>query len=262
MTGPQTPPPGSRPPYGPPGQGGYGAPGYGSAPGYGAPGQYGQYGQYGPPTYGAPGYGRPKPTSTTGPKITLGLGVVAFVAAIVIGVLGARSFLEVIPTDVLRLDGSPGDGVLGVVAAPGAGEVALPGDATYTLFLVTERRREAELLADPVVTGSDGTQVPVRFEGFSTYVEMGTTRADLVGTVTVETSDMYTIEAPGTVDGQGGRIYVTEGEPMSGMLGGVFGGVVGVLAAVGVGVVALVLILVGAIMWGVRRGNARQAGLL
>lgn len=224
----------------------------------------GQPPPYSPQPYGQPGYGygrppAPKPTSTKGPKITLAIGVVVLVAAVVVGVLAGRAIVGLIPTDVLRMDGSPGDGVLAVVDAPGSGEVSLEGGSTYSVYLVTAGRDTA-LDGAPVITDPDGDRTQPGTGSMSSDVEMNGTRAELVAVVEPDRSGTYTVEAPTTLDGYGGQLYVTEGSAMGDVLGGVFGGVFGIIAAVGLGCIALVLMLVGGIMWGVRRGNARQVG--
>lgn len=266
-TGPQGPTPaspyGSSPPYGSPPYGGapYGGAPYGGAP-QGGPG-YGS-GPYAGPGYGAPGFGPPGPpkaTSTTGPKITLTVGIVLFVAAVVAAVMAGRAILDVLPTDVLRLDGSQGPGVVGAVDAPGAGEVALLGDRTYSLYLVTDQYRDTDLAGSLTVASLDGAALPVGTHGMNSYLQLGSARAELVGSVEVDVADVYAIEAPDTADGLGGQIYVAEGDAVGGMVGGMLGGVFGTLAAVALGVIGFALILTGGIMWGVRRGNARRAGL-
>lgn len=239
VTGPQQ--PDGQPPYG--------------QPPYGQP-------AYGQPAYGQPAYGRPpapKATSTAGPRLTLTLGVLLVAVAVVVGVLAGRAIVGLIPSDVLRADGSPGDGVLAVLDAPGAGDVALVGGRTYSVYLVTQGRDTA-LDGSPVVTTGDGARVSVGTRGMSSHVQMGSTRAELVAVVDAVTSGTYAIEVPGTVDGFGGQLYVAEGDAMGDVLGGVFGGVFGILAAVGLGVIGLVLSVVGAVMWAVRRGNAKDTG--
>ncbi len=216
-------------------------------------------GQYHPPLYGpgtGPGGFAQKPTSTTGPKITLAVGALVFLAALALGVVAGRTILETIPLDVLRTDGSAGSGVVGTVDAPGSGEVALLGERTYALYLVTDSDRDTALAGTPRVTTLSGATLPTDTSSMSSYVSMGSTRAELVATVDVDAADVYAFEVPDTLDGRGGEIYVTEGDPLSGMLGGIFGGVFGTIAAVALGFVGFVLALVGGIMWGVRRSNA------
>lgn len=233
----------SQPPYGPP-QPPYGQPG----PAYGQP-------AYGPP---APGYApAPRSTSTRGPKITFWIGVATLVAAALVGVFAVRAIADIVPTDVIRSDGSPGAAVIAEVDVPGSGEVDLaPG--TYSFYLITQDR-DTDLSQRPVVTTPGGDVRQPGASGQSSTQQLFSYRAELVSVFEAEESGVHLIEVPDTLDGQGGLLYVTEGSSMGEVMGGIFGGVFGIIGAVFLGIAAIVLLLVGGIMWGVRRGNARRA---
>lgn len=241
---PQNQPP--QPPYGPPAQPDYGPPGY-AAPAYGAP-------AYGPPGYRPPA---PKPTSTKGPKITFWIGVAVLAVATVVGVLAVRAIAGVIPTDVISSDGSPGGAVLGVVDVPGSGEVTLE-QGTYSFYLITQDR-DTTLSGSPTVTTPSGAVERPGTGGSSSYQNFNSHRAELVAVFEADRSGVHTIEVPDTLDGGGGRLYITQGASMGEFLGDVFSGVFGIIACAGLGLTGFVLVVVGAIMWGVRRGNARRA---
>ncbi len=240
----------TQPPYGPPP---YGQRPYGQPP-YGQP-AYGPYGYTQP--YGAPQ--RPQKTSTTGPKITVVLGVVALLAAIALLVVGGLAVARTLPTDVLELDGSPGDAVVGVVDVPGAGEVDLAADTSYAIYLVQDSGWSLRV-ADPSVTSPDGRRVDVRGPSYSSTVTMGGTHAEAIASFTSARAGTYVVDSDAVGDADT-RLFVVEDEGLGGFLGGLFGGVAGILGGVFGGVVALVLLVVGGIMWGVRRGNARSLGL-
>ncbi len=226
---------------------------------------------YGQPPYGQPGYGQPYPaasyagaqpprkTSTTGPKVTVALGVVALLAAIALLVVGGLAVARTLPTDVLELDGSPGDAVVGVVDVPGAAEVELAADTSYAIYLVQDTGW-ALRVAEPSVTSPDGHRVDVRGPSYSSTVTMGGTHAEAIASFRSTRAGTYVIDS-GTVGDADTRLFVVEDEGLGGFLGGLFGGVAGVLGGVFLGVVALVLLVVGGIMWGVRRGNAQRQGL-
>lgn len=238
-------------------------PSYGGAP-YGQP-------PYGQPPYGQPAYGRPayppaRPpgrTSTTGPKITVGLGVVALLGAVALLAIGGLAVARTLPTDVLELDGSPGDGVVGVVDVAGAAEIDLAADTGYAVYLVRDGGWPQERI-DPAVTAPDGRPVDVAGPTYSSTVTMGGTHAEAIASFTSAQAGTYLVEG-GADRPLGGtddvHLYVVEDAGLGGFLGGLFGGIAGILGGVFLGVVALVLLVVGGVMWGVRRGNARRVGL-
>lgn len=252
-----TQPPYEGAPYGQP-QPPYGQPPYGQ-PAYGQP-------PYGQPAYGQSPYPPTRPpgrTSTTGPKITVGLGVVALLGAIALLAVGGLAVARTLPTDVLELDGSPGEGVVGVVDVAGVAEVDLAAETGYAIYLVREGGWPQERI-EPAVTAPDGRPVDVQGPSYSSTVTMGGTHAEAIGAFTSGRAGTYVVEggADGPLaDADDVRLYVVEDEGLGGFLGGLFGGVAGILGGVFLGVVALALLVVGGVVWGVRRGNARRLGL-
>ncbi len=211
--------------------------------------------------YGPPAPARPRSTSTTGPKVTVAVGVVVLLAAVAAFVLGIVAVVRLAPTDVLRLDGSTGEGVLASVSAPGTGTVDLAADTDYALFLVRTGSASGRLSAPPAVTGPGGSQVSVGPATVSMNVDMSGTHAEAIASFRAVAAGPYVIEAPAPADGGEAQLYVVRDAGMSSFLGGLFGGVAGILGGVFLGLVALVLLVVGGILWGVRRGNARAQGL-
>ena len=206
---------------------------------------------------------RPPATSTTGPKITVAFGVVALLGAIALMVVGGLAVARILPTDVLRMDGSPGDAVVGVVDAPGTREVDLEADTAYAVYLV-EQGTVSGRAVEPVVTGPDGEAVDVGTPSYSSQVTMGSTHARATASFTTGAAGTYTIEATTVeategVDRDGVRVFIVEDGGLGGFLGGLFGGVAGLLGGVFLGLVAVALLVTGGVMWGVRRGNARRA---
>ena len=249
MTGPQPsfgpPPPGPQPVYGQPP---YGQPPYGQPP-------------YGQPPYGQPGMARPRPTSTRGPKITFFFGVGALLLTIALAVVAATTFWNTLPTDVLRLDGSPGSAVIDTVPAPGSSQIGLPESREYAIYLVTRANTTTALDGPILVIGPDGSDVRVGPSSVSSTVTMGSTRAVAIGTLDADAPGQYVIEVPATTDGVDAALYVVESADLGSFMGGVFGSVAAALAAGFLGIAALALLVTGGIMWGIRRGNARSAGL-
>ncbi len=256
-----TPPPTGQPPYGQPP---YGQQPYAQQPYAQQPYPQPAYGQpaYGGVPYGAAPYPPPQPpgrTSTTGPKITVALGVVALLAAIALFAIGGVAIARTLPTDVLELDGSPGDAVVGVVDLGGVGEVELVADTGYAIYLVREGGWP-EGRVDPAVTSPDGRRIDVGGPAYSSTLTMGGTHAEAIGSFTSARAGSYVVDS-GAAETDGVRLFVVEDDGPSGFLGGMFGGVAGVLGGVFVGLLALVLLVVGGILWGVRRGNARRLGV-
>lgn len=262
----------SQPPDGPSPQG---QPGYGQPP-YGQP-PYGQapYGQpaYGQPAYGQAAYGQapygqqpypparpPGRTSTTGPKITVALGVVALIGAIALLAIGGLAVARILPTDVLEMDGSPGSAVVGVVPVPGSGEIELDQETSYALYLVRETGWSVAQV-DPSVTSPDGRRIDVGGPSYSSTVTMGGTHAEAIGSFSSARAGTYLVDAGAPSDTDGVRLFVVEDDGLGTFLGGLFGGVAGILGGVFLGIVAIALLVVGGILWGVRRGNARRVAL-
>lgn len=219
-----------------------------------------------PPPYAyGQGYGYPavppKPTSTTGPKVTVGIGVVLLLGAVALFVVGILAVVRIAPTDVLRMDGSPGSGVLATVDAPGTATVDLAADTDYALFLVQTGSSAASLSGTPTVTGPDAGAVAVGTNSVSMNVTMGNTHAEAIASFRTSTAGTYQIEAPTTGNGAAARLFVVRDTGMGSFLGGLFGGVAGILGGVFLGLAAVTLLIVGGILWGVRRGNARRQGM-
>lgn len=198
-------------------------------------------------------------TSTTGPKVSVAVGAVLLVGAILAGVLGARAFLGIMPTDVMRMDGSPGPGVLAEIATPGSAEVMLPADSRFTLLLVRHGQNTGmATTTEPRVTSPREASVDVGGPDVSLTVTMGDSHAEAIASFRTGVGGVHRIDAPSTVDGEPASLHLVESDGVGGFVGGLFGGIAGVLAAVFLGIVAVALLIAGGIMWSVRRGNARQ----
>jgi hypothetical protein len=201
-------------------------------------------------------------TSTTGPKVTVLIGSLLVIGAIVLAVFAVLAVVRVVPTDMMRFDGSPGEAVLGVVEAPGHDEVTLDGDTSYALYLVrTDDYRTMALSGSIEVTGPDGEPVDVRGPGTNLYVHMGSVRAQAVAAFDADRPGTYRIACPPAADGSPAQIWVADYQGAEGLVAGIFSGVAGIFGAVFLGIAGLTMVATGAILWGVRRGNARKLGL-
>lgn len=174
--------------------------------------------------------------------------------------IGGLAVARTLPTDVLELDGSPGEAVVGVVPVPGSGEIELDQDTSYALYLVRETGWSVARF-DPSVTSPDGRRIDVDGPSYSSTVTMGGTHAEAIGSFSSARAGTYVVDAGAPSGTEGVRLFVVEDDGLGSFLGGVFGGVAGILGGVFLGVVALVLLVVGGVVWGVRRGNARRPGL-
>ncbi len=206
----------------------------------------------------APG-GRPPATSTKGPKITFWIGVATLVVSIALVVLGSLSLWRSIPTDVLTMDGSPGDAVVGVVDGSTTAEVDLDGDTEYAVYFVRTSGLGGTG-ARPVVTAPDEDPVPVGSASYSSSVTMGSTRAEAIASFTTGQAGAYTIDATATT-GDDARLFIIEDNGIGGFLGGLFSGIAALLGGAFFGIAALTLLITGGVMWGMRRSNARRLGL-
>src|SRR5690625_2734790 len=104
---------------------------------------------------------RPLPvkTSTTGPKILTGVGVLMLLAAIAVAVGVVRLFLSVLPTGLVAADGAPGADAAGGTEVPGSVTLDLTGDSTYVVYLARPSGSTGVQLSDMVsVTGPDGQE--------------------------------------------------------------------------------------------------------
>lgn len=274
-----TPPPpsghGAQPPYGtqgtPYGQpqpsAPYGAPAYGapSAPGaqpYGAPGgqgqpfgapgsQHGASGQpYAAPTqpYGAPGWQQPAPRmrKTLAAKIFTFLGIALGIGSIAMGVSGVASIQGALPADPAEWSES-----LTSIESPGTGTLAATAGTTYE-FLTSGTASSSDY-EYVYVAGPSGAEVEIRAVSASSLSSNGIDVSRFAQFTATETGT-HTIEVGEGFDG----VVIMKGGTFDNLFGDFATGAGLILGAVVVGGLGFVLLLIGAIWWGVAAANNRK----
>jgi len=231
-------------------------PPYGTPPG--SPGPY-------PGPGGHPGaYAGPRPpaapprTSLTGPVTLTVVGVLLLVAAAVAGVLVARTFVGLLPTDVLHADGSPGPAAVASGTAPGTATATLDAGARYVVVLAVDDDVDVALQGQVQVTAPDGTTFAADdAPAVSLSTTMGGVHARSAVAFQAAGAGSYTIAVPAT-DVEGATFLVVPDEDFGPFMTGVFTTVGGTFAAVALGGLGLVVTVAGAVWWGVRVSARRR----
>ncbi|WP_149204871.1 hypothetical protein [Actinotalea subterranea] len=200
--------------------------------------------------------------STRGARILTAVGALFMIGALVVAFLSARTFVGLLPVDVLDGDGEPGPAVLLTVPAPGTGEVTLDAGTDYALFTVVDAQDSDSSGADDVldaevaVTGPDGTAVEVRG---SADVDMSTggggRHASTVGSFETDAAGTYTVIVPAAQQ-QHVEVLVTQDQPVLPFVGGIFGTIAGAFAAVLLGILGVGMLIGGVVWWVLRRRSA------
>lgn len=215
-----------------------------------------------PPPYGTPPGApapRPRRTSLAGPVTLTSAGVLLLVAAAVVGVLVARSFVALLPTDVLRSDGTPGPAVVASGKAPGTATAMLEAGARYVVVLAVDDDVEATFQGDVQVTAPDGTTfVADDAPGVSLSTTMGGVHARTAVSFQAAGTGTYTLDVPAT-DVEGARFLVVPDQDVAPFVTGVFTTVGGTFAALALGGIGLALTVGGGVWWGLRASARRQA---
>lgn len=174
-------------------------------------------------------------------------GAITLVLAIAAAVLTAFLFARVLPSGVLRFDGSAGPAVVGQVPAPGTAEVTLEGGESYDVFLATPGDG-ARLGGDLEVVAPDGSVVDVERAAVQSTVALGGVHAETVAGFEAPVDGDYTVRAPELLGAADGELLLTPATAFGGFMAGIAGSVFGVFVVLGLGVVGLGL-LVGGIVW-------------
>ena len=192
----------------------------------------------------------PAPRRATGPVWLTFTGVGLVVVAAVAAGFAVRAFLGVLPSGVLRLDGSPGGDVVATVDAGAQGTATLePG--RYTLWLAAPGS-EGTLTGPAQVTGPDDRAVPLRTPSMSSQITMGDTYAVASSTFTATTAGQYVLTVP-AAEPSTARVLLVPTASEQDLTHGILGTVGGAFLAVGLGLVGTGMAVGGGIWWWVRR---------
>ncbi|WP_019137822.1 hypothetical protein [Cellulomonas massiliensis] len=203
--------------------------------------------------------GRPRPTSLAGPVTLTAFGALLLVAAAVAAVLVVRGFVALLPTDVLRADGTPGPAVVASGTAPGTATASLDAGARYVVVLAVDDDVEATFDGEVKVIAPDGTTfVADDAPGVSLSTTMGGVHARTVVAFQAAGAGAYTLAVPGT-DVDGARFLVVPDEDVAPFVAGVFTTVGATFAALALGGVGLAVTVGGGVWWGLRASARRQA---
>ncbi|MFS0704033.1 hypothetical protein AB6N23_05855 [Cellulomonas sp. 179-A 9B4 NHS] len=203
---------------------------------------------------------RPRSTSLTGPVVTTSIGVLVLLAALVVGLLTARTFVGLVTSDVLSSSGEPGPDVVADAPAPGATTATLEAGQRYAVHLawpaqsaIEPRLTDVVLLQAPSgdVVAADGDPA---VDGTFTA---GRWSIETVAAFTAPESGTYQVAVP-TADVADARVLLAPDQDVAPFVGGVLGSVAGVFGVLLLGAFGAGLVL-GGVIWWVVRARARRA---
>ncbi|WP_182111220.1 MULTISPECIES: hypothetical protein [unclassified Actinotalea] len=216
-----------------------------------------------PPAAPAGPHAAPPSTSLRGPVALTVAGAVLCVATVVIAVLVGRTFLNLLPTDLLTSDGQAGPGVVAEVSAPGQGTAQLEADTSYVVLLATSTSAggdHVELEDDVVLVSPDGNEIVAdRSPGVNLSASRDGTAVRSVGAFRTQEAGQYTVTAPPVSDGGTARVLLAPDQAFGPFFVGIFGSVFGVFAAIATAITGMPMLVIG-IVWWRRRAGARAAG--
>lgn len=203
----------------------------------------------------------PVKTSTTGPKILTGVGVLMVIAALAVVALVVRLFLSVLPTGIVGADGAPGADAVGGTEVPGSVTLDLPASSAFAIYLARPSGSTGVQLSDMVsVTGPDGQEA---FPGITPSGSVDVRGVSAHDVYSFRTSDAgeYTVTAPELTEPDAvewATIIIAPTKEVPAFLGGVLGSLAGVFVAIGLGMVGLIVTIIGAIWWYTRSKDRRR----
>lgn len=207
-------------------------------------------------------------TSLRGPVALTVSGAVLLVVATVVAVLVSRTFVGLLPTDLLTRDGGPGEAVVGMVDAPGTATATLAAGTRYVVLMAepTERTGSGddadlgELGGDLQVTTPDGRTLAADLSpGVNLTSSAGGTTVHSVGAFRTDRAGEHTLVAPPAVGGADEvRVMIAPDQPFLPFFTGIFGSVFGVFVVIGTTLLGVPMLVVG-IVWWRRRAAARAA---
>lgn len=221
------------------------------------------------PTSGVPGpTGRavPPETSLRGPVWLTVSGAVLCLVAVAAAVLVARTFVGILPTDLLDGDGGPGPGVVATLDAPGTTTVDLEADTRYVVLVAepwtggSEEGEHTGLTADVVVRTPDERTLEASLSpGVNLTSSRGGTTVHSVGAFRTDVGGEHTLQAPAAEGGaEDVQVLVALDEPFLPFFTGIFGTVMGVFVVIGAALLGVPMLVIG-IVWWRRRAAARRA---
>ncbi|WP_199424096.1 hypothetical protein [Actinotalea solisilvae] len=216
------------------------------------------------PTSGAPGRTAPPETSLRGPvRLTVSGAVLCLVAAAA-AVLVVRSFVGLLPTDLLDGEGGPGPGVVATVDAPGTATVDLEADTRYVVLVAepwtggSEEDDHTGLVSDLVVRAPDDRTLEASLSpGVNLTSSRGGTTVHSVGAFRTGAGGEHVLQAPAAEGGADVQVLVALDEPFLPFFAGIFGTVFGVFVAIGAALLGVPMLVIG-IVWWRRRAAARR----
>lgn len=189
----------------------------------------------------------------TGPKVLTWIGALILAVSVAAGVLGASTFLSVLPLGVVDAQGRPGANALGGGEVPGSAEISVGHGDVVVIWEVAPASASRSLAPEDVrVTGAGG-EVPVARAEVSGTSRVGSVRAETFAQFRAPAAGDYTIEV-GAGAGEAEGFVVAEGDSFPAFFGGLFATIGLWFLALGGGVLG-VCVLAGGIVWGMVRAR-------
>ena len=199
-------------------------------------------------------------TSTTGAKVLVVIGALLLIGSLALTVVVVRTFVGLLPLDVLAADGGPGPSVLASASAPGELEVELEAGTRYALFLAQdEPTGHTGLDGSLVVTGPGGDPVDLRTPGVTASTSRGGVSAHTVAAFTTTSAGTYTVAVPAMLDGSDSSVLLAPDSETGPFVAGVLGTVFGVFAILVLVPLGIAGVVGGGLWWRSRRRTARAA---
>jgi hypothetical protein len=177
-----------------------------------------------------------------------------------------RTFVGLLPTDLLTLDGEPGAAVVAVVDAPGTTTATLEADTRYVVLVAEpavdtdEGADTADLDGDLEVVAPDGSRSTATLPaGVNVTATAGRTTVHSVGAFETGAAGEHTLVAPTAAGGATDvRVMIAPDQPFLPFFTGIFGTVFGVFVVIGATLLGVPMLVLG-IVWWRRRAAARAA---
>lgn len=189
----------------------------------------------------------------TGAKVLTWIGSVLLALGIGAGVFGAMGFTDLLPVGVITSDGEAGANALGGGDVPGSVAVTAEAGDIVVIWEVREHGSASALSREDVRVTLRDEDVPVSPAQVNGSSGLADATATTLAQFTAPGSGDYTIEVTGGDDATIGFV-AAQGDSLPGFVGGVFLTVFLWLAAVGLSVIGVGL-LIGGIVWGMTRAR-------
>ncbi len=201
-----------------------------------------------------------KPISTRGAKVLTFSGVAVAIVGIAALIFAGFSFASVLPTDIIRGDGRPGDAIIASSEVPGQTTFELTEGSLYTLWTVKEGTGLLDVeRSDVEIRDSNGEVVYLTSPSVTGNNTRQSFHAKTLASFKAPTSGTYTLDAAGDRSGKSDtQLFLSGAQDIDSFIWGVFSSIG--LTFVGLGGLFLggAMALGGGIWWAVAKSNRKR----